>query len=92
MTSLSDIVTYSFSELADGTYKAKDTDFVEETHIRQMTSPILTLKELLPLKQKSPHNPQRNEKYAQLLNSSNTIQEADLPVKLLKDNKDFFAA
>ena len=27
-----------------------------------------------------------------ILNSSKAIQEADLPVKLLKDNKDFFAA
>ena len=47
MTSLSDVVTYSFSELADGTYKAKETDFVEETHIRQMTSPILILKRIV---------------------------------------------
>ena len=31
-------------------------------------------------------------KEVNILNSSKAIPEADLPVKLLKDNKDFFAA
>ena len=30
---LSDMVTYNLLELSDGTYKAKETDFVEETQI-----------------------------------------------------------
>ena len=33
MTSLSDMVTNNLLELTGGTYKAKETDCVEETHI-----------------------------------------------------------
>ena len=33
MTSLSDMVTNNLLDLTDGTYKVKETDFVEETQI-----------------------------------------------------------
>ena len=37
MTSLSDMVTNNLLELIDGTYKIKETDFVEETQISSQT-------------------------------------------------------
>ena len=33
MTALCDMVTNNLLELTDGSYKVKETDFVEETHI-----------------------------------------------------------
>ena len=56
ITSLAYMVTNNLLELNDGTYKVRETDFVEETQISSHIDdlPILKLKEWFSLKHKSP--------------------------------------
>ena len=56
MMSLSDMVTNIVLELTDGTYKVKETDFVEETQISSQTDDFTNsdTDEIVILKHKSP--------------------------------------